>query len=133
MPFMLDEKISFDRTLPITLGGHELKLAPLTLRQIIAASGMLAKLNAAATVEANLGLLVDFVMIGLARSYPTLTRDELLDSEVTAIELREAADVVILQAGGKRPVSTGEAQSPDPNPGATRPIGTSSSPSSASI
>jgi hypothetical protein len=101
MPFDLDEKINLDHARTITLGGREFKIAPLTLRQTIAATAMLPKMTAAATVEENLGLLVDFALIGLARTYPSLTRDELLDSEVTAIELREAADAVLEQAGRK--------------------------------
>jgi hypothetical protein len=130
LPFDLDEKADLSRAREITLGGHTLKIAPLPLRAIIASTALLPQIAAADSTEKSLGLLVDFVLIGLARTYPGLTRDELLDSETTADELREAADVVILQAGGKKADNAGEAQAASDT---TKPIGTSSSPSSASI
>jgi hypothetical protein len=130
LPFQLDEKADVSRAKEVTLGGRVLKVAPLRLRDIIASTAMLPHIAAADSTEKSLGLLIDFVLIGLARTYPTLTRDELLESETTADELRQAADVVILQAGGKKAESAGEAQAASPT---AKPIGTSSSPSSASI
>jgi hypothetical protein len=102
MPFDLDEKVDLTRAREITLGARTLKVAPLSMRQIIKSTAMLPQIGAADSTEKSLDLLVDFVMLGLARTYPTLTRDEFLDSEMTAPQLREAADVIILQAGGRK-------------------------------
>lgn len=133
MPFDLDEKIDLSRAKEITLGGHALKVAPLMLRQIIASTALLPQIAAAGSTEASLELLVDFVLIGLKRTYPALTRDEVLDSETTVDELRAASDVILLQASGKKAdkdAAVGEAQAASDT---TRPIGTDSSPNSASI
>lgn len=133
MPFDLDPKADTTRARVIALGGRELKCAPLTLRQIIAVSDMLPKISAAASTHESIELLADFILLALRRTYPGLTRDDLLELETTVEELRAAADIVLLQAGGKKAdpaggTPLGEAKAASDT---TVPIGTSSSPSSA--
>jgi hypothetical protein len=110
MPFDLDERVDLSRAQEIVIGSQKLTVAPLTLRQTIKATTMLPKMRAAEGVDQSLEFLVDFVMLGLARTYPTLTRDELLDSEMTPDQLREAADIVMVQGGGKKVDPSGEDQ-----------------------
>lgn len=62
---------------------------------------MLPELSQAASPVDNIEKLLDFVMLGLERTYPTLTREDLLDSEATVAELRSAVDVLVELAGGK--------------------------------
>jgi hypothetical protein len=104
MSFELDEKVDLTRARTVELGGKVLKVAPLTLQKIIKATEMLPQLNnPTASPHDNIDRLVDFVLLGLSRTYPQLSRDDLLESEITVDELRKAADVVIIQAGGKLP------------------------------
>ncbi len=110
MPFELARSFHHSASLPeISLGSVKLKVAPLTVRQIIGVSEMLPQLSEAQSTAASINLLIDFVLLGLSRTYPSLTREELLDCEATIAQLRAAADVVIVQAGGKRPDAQGEA------------------------
>ena len=102
MPFDLDKNVDLSRAKPVTLGQREFKVAPLTLRMIIAAAEMEPALKSASTPVEQINRLTDFVMLGLARTYPTLVRDDLLDGEITVEQLKAACDVVILQAGGKK-------------------------------
>jgi hypothetical protein len=129
MSFDLDPSVDLSRAREITLGGETLKIAPLLLRKIIASTLMLPQLIAADTPDKRIELMIDFVMLGLARTYPALRRDDLLDSEATPAELSDAVDVVILQSGRKKVDAVGEALAASPT---TKPIGTSSSPNSAS-
>jgi hypothetical protein len=129
LPFDLDEMVDLSRAREIALAGMTLKVAPLQLRQIIATSRLLPQLLAAENPEDRLNTSVDFVLIGLNRAYPNLTRDELLDSEISTVELRDAVDAVILQSGGRKADPAGEVEAASTT---ARPIGTSSSPNSAS-
>lgn len=111
MSFELDTKVDLLRAKSVVLGGRDLKIAPLTLRKIISAAGLLRGITDAgnALPDEMVGRLLDFVMLGLSRTYPQLTKDELLDSEITVAELRTAADVVIEQSGGvKKDAGVGE-------------------------
>jgi hypothetical protein len=127
MPFELDKNVDLSRAMTVTLGRQELQVAPLTLRKIMALAEMsdtddIKKLPARAQIDR----LLDYVMLGLERTYPTLTREELLEAEITVDQLRAASDVIIVQAGGKKkeagePTATSNALSD----------GTGSSPSSA--
>ena len=129
MSFDLDKNADVSRAKPVTLGGKELQVAPLTLRKIIQTAEMLPKLGADdASTAANIETLIEFVMLGLSRTYPALTKEDLLDSETTIPELRAAVDVVIEQAGGKKKESdAGESKATSQQ----EQLGTSSSPSSA--
>jgi hypothetical protein len=107
----------------ITLGGKAYFVAPLLLRQKIAnmplvsrALGLARKfVELAAAVddsrpapefsEADFEPLIGFVVNGLRRLYPTVTRDDLLDSDLAPIELINAVPVIIAQSGGRKPGS----------------------------
>jgi hypothetical protein len=112
MAFELDKGVDLSRAKKVMLGSHELNVVPLTLRKIIKAAGMLPELRQDASASDNLERLVDFAVLGLERTYPTLTREELLDSEATVAQLREICDVITEQAGGKKeaaPATAGSA------------------------
>jgi len=101
MPFDLDSSVDLSRAKKITLGHREISIAPLTLRRTIKAAGMLPELNQAASPVDNIEKLLDFVMLGLERTYPTLTREDLLDSEAPSRSCGGAVDVLVELAGGK--------------------------------
>jgi hypothetical protein len=102
MSFELNTTIDLARARNITLGGRELKVAPLTLRSIIAVTDLQPRLLKEAGASEHIDTLIEFVMLGLKRTYPDLTKDELLESEATIDELRQAMVVVMEQAGGKK-------------------------------
>jgi len=131
MPFELDTNVDLARARNVTLGGRELKVAPLTLRSIMRVSDMLAGAMGAepgTSASAMLDRLLDFVLLGLARTYPSLTREDLLDSDTTAAELRAAIDVICEQAGAKQKKDDPEGET---EAAALSVVGAGSSPGSA--
>jgi hypothetical protein len=108
MSFDLDKNADLDRAQKITLGQHELFVAPLTLRKIKQAAKMQLMFGDSKTAEENIDRLVDFILLGLSRTYPALTADDLLDSEATVEQLTQAMTVIIAQGGGKKDVAAGE-------------------------
>lgn len=128
MPFDLDTKVDLKRAKVITLGTRELQVAPLTLRKIIELADRASKENLASLpAQAQIERLIDYVMLGLGRTYPSLTRDDLLESEITVEQLRAASDVIVEQAGGTKEKAGESTATSEP---ATS-VGAVSSPSSA--
>lgn len=101
MSFNLDEKVDLKRAKTISLGDRTLHVARLTLRSIISLAELQPKLSAS-TAPGNIETAVDCVLLGLKRTYPSLTKDELLDLEMTPSELAVAVGTVIEQASDKK-------------------------------
>lgn len=127
----------FDGERSVRLAGREFIVAPLSLRAIMALADYVPKLAAAPTDvidSTRIEPLVDTVLLALKRTYPTLTKEELLDLPIRLDELRAAVDVVIEQAGGRKvDPALGEQKPPDQVRGASdlKPsTGESSSPTS---
>lgn len=95
----------FDGERSVKLAGREFTVAPLSLRAIMALADYVPKLAAAPTDvidSTRIEPLIDTILLALKRTYPTLTKDELLDLPIRLDELRAAVDVVIEQAGGRK-------------------------------
>jgi hypothetical protein len=108
--FELDEKIDLSGARDVRLGGRGWKVAPLSLRQILAIADYVPKLSAIGVDTLSgerLAPLAEVLWHGLRRAYPKLTRDEFYDLPITIGELVAALPVVIEQAGGRR-VAGGE-------------------------
>jgi hypothetical protein len=103
--FELDDKIDLSGARDVRLGGRDWKVAPLSLRQILAIADYVPKLSAI-NVETlsgeRLAPLAEVLWHGLRRAYPKLTRDKFYDLPITIGELVAALPVVIEQAGGRR-------------------------------
>jgi hypothetical protein len=105
MAYDVDPACDTPRCKTITLGGRDFLVAPLPLRHVLAIADLIPKL-AGISIENMRGAMfepiVDLVHRGLLRTYPSLTRDDLLDLPITLTELFEATPIVIGQAGGRR-------------------------------
>ena len=127
----------------IMLAGKPYYVGRLLLREIIAVSVLMPKVNATLqnfpkTVdeakgspiffdEADFDPLIDLARAGLRRLYPAVTRDDLLAMEIEIVELVAAVRVVVDQAGGpKKAADAGELAATSD----TSATGTSSSPTS---
>lgn len=115
-----DETKDWPGSRTVSIGGAELIIAPLTLRQTIPLAEVtkrifagresgLTKIGASGDGEDRaiygsdmLECYVDVVRIGLQRVYPDATRDDVLDLTASVDELVAASMVVMEQAGGKK-------------------------------
>jgi hypothetical protein len=93
-------------TTTIRLGGAEFAVRPLTLRQLRTVLPAVAR-AARFTEEQGLDAAIDIVAAALARDRPELTREALLDMEVTPQELAAAVGAIAAASGL---VPRGEAQ-----------------------
>ena len=101
-----DESIDLNLTRVVRLGGRDLYVAPLSLRDILAVADELPKvkdITAENVTGERLAPLGEIVWHGLRRAYPKLTREEFFDLPVTLTELMAAFPVVMQQAGGRKP------------------------------
>jgi hypothetical protein len=111
-----DPKIDCARAQIVELGGQELFVAPLALRQArIAVPGLLKLMPRLHAIQARIGagdplgatlldqddveLMIDVVHSGLSRAYPDFSRENLLDLEAGFAELIAALAVVARQTG----------------------------------
>jgi hypothetical protein len=95
----------------VRLAGHDLYVAPLSLRQILAIADYVPKLSALGAENLSgerLAPLAEVLWHGLRRAHPKLTRDEFFDLPITIAELVAALPVVIEQAGGRKVDGSGE-------------------------
>jgi hypothetical protein len=106
------ENLDLSAARSVRLAGHDLYVAPLSLRQILAIADYVPKLSAIGADNLSgerLAPLAEVLWHGLRRAHPKLTRDEFFDLPITIAELVAALPVVIEQAGGKRvDTATGE-------------------------
>ncbi len=91
-------------TITITLGGRVFTIRPLTLRQIRDLGVGLVKAaarptDAAAAEREAYDRMVETVAGGLARDYPEITAEALLDMEVSLAELQRARLAVLEHSG----------------------------------
>jgi hypothetical protein len=110
MSLELDEKIDLATARAVRLGGGEFRVAPLSLRQILAIADYVPKLSGISAENMSGERLVPLAEVlwhGLRRAHPKLTRDEFFDLPITIAELMAALPVVIEQAGGRK-VDAGE-------------------------
>jgi len=108
-----DESIDLATARAVRLAGREFRIAPLSLRQILAIADHVPKLSGIGVENLSgerLAPLAEVLWHGLRRAHPKLTRDEFFDLPITIAELVAALPVVIEQAGGRKvDVSEGEA------------------------
>jgi hypothetical protein len=108
-----DESIDLATCRPVRLAGHDLQVAPLSLRQILAIADYVPKLSGISMDNLSgerLTPLAEVLWQGLRRAHPKLTHDEFFDLPITIAEMVEALPVVIEQAGGaKKEAASGEA------------------------
>jgi hypothetical protein len=108
--FEHDDMIDLSGARDVRLGGRDWKVAPLSLRQVLAIADYVPKLSSIGVDTLSgerLAPLAEVLWHGLRRAYPKLTRDEFYDLPITIGELVAALPVVIEQAGGRR-VDSGE-------------------------
>lgn len=111
MPLELDPNLDKDRAKTIKLDGKDFYIAPLPLRQVLAMAALLPKLKhlqekppaeaAELFSQESIDPVLDMLVVGLKKAYPTVTRDDLLDMPIGIDEMVAAIPVVISQAGGK--------------------------------
>jgi hypothetical protein len=96
MSFEINPALDLKDAKSVMLGERQVMVLPLTLRQTIKVADTLKKVSQpdAATAD-HIDALIDFALIGLGRTYPQLTRDDVLDSEATVPQLRAVVDVLI--------------------------------------
>jgi hypothetical protein len=128
-----DDKIDLTGAETIVLGGRDFAVAKLPLRQIIALADHSPKLDQALRAPGwngeTITPLIEAMLIALKPTYPSLTRDELLDLPVTVAEMLTAIPTIYLQAGARRrDAAAGEAEATSASTSST---GESSSPTSA--
>ncbi|MFZ1922776.1 MAG: hypothetical protein WBD53_04110 [Xanthobacteraceae bacterium] len=100
-----DENADLASARTVRLAGHDLHVAPLSLRQILAIADYVPKLSALGADDLSgerLMPLAEVLWHGLRRAHPKLTREEFFDLPITIAELVAALPVVIEQAGGKK-------------------------------
>ena len=103
-----DDSVDLNLARVVRLGGRDLYIAPLSLRDILAVADELPKvkdITAENVTGERLAPLGEIVWHGLRRAYPRLTRDEFFDLPVTLAELMAAFPVVMAQAGGRKPIA----------------------------
>ena len=137
MSLELSENLDLSGARDVQLGGRRWKVAPLSLRQILAIADHVPRLSAISveTISGErIAPLAEVVWHGLRRAYPTLSREEFFDLPITIGELVVALPIVIEQAGGRRldiagegDASAGEAQAASASTAST---GVRSSPTS---
>jgi hypothetical protein len=101
----IDETIDLATARAVRLAGRDFRVAPLSLRQILAIADYVPKLSAIGSDNMSgerLTPLAEVLWHGLRRAHPRLTREEFFDLPITIAELVAALPVVIEQAGGKR-------------------------------
>ncbi len=116
MSFELDDNIDLSGARDVRLGGRDWKVAPLSLRQILAVADYVPRLSAIGVDTLSgerLAPLAEVLWHGLRRVYPKLTRDEFYDLPITIGELVAALPEVIEQAGGRRADSVEGASAAD--------------------
>jgi hypothetical protein len=111
-----DPKVDCARALVVALGGREFFVPLLALRQArVAVPGLLKLMPRLNAIQARIGagdplgatllesddveLMIDVVHAGLSRAHPDLTRENLLDFEVSFAELIAALAVIARQTG----------------------------------
>ena len=105
MSLDLDESIDVATARVVRLANHDFRVAPLSLRQILAIADYVPKLSAIGVDNLSgerLAPLAEVLWHGLRRAHPRLTRDEFFDLPITIAELVAALPVVIEQAGGRK-------------------------------
>ncbi len=113
---------------PVTMGGQEWTIPPLTLGQLRRLMPKVRQLSeiGAQMGESEIAVLVEIVTVALQRNYPDAT----LEIVENLLDLGNAASVLhaVLTGSGldARVHSAGEAVAPGHSPGATRPAGTAS-------
>ena len=123
-----DDKVELSQAKTVTLGGTELTIAPLRLREVIAVAEMSPKLADSGPLSTDkINACIDALCIGLRRAHPNITREDILDLPASMSDLMRAALVVVEQSGGRKPPA-GEAPAASNSTSST---GTSSSPPSA--
>lgn len=112
----------------IALGAMRLELRPLKLGQLRhvldALNEMVGKSEGDQIVVA-----AKILAAGVAPAHPDMTAEQVLDTEATLEELRDAV-AAVLRVAGLRSAETGEAE---PQPGQTLPTFTALSPPAAAI
>ena len=105
MSLEVDETIDPATARTVRLAGYDFRIAPLSLRQILAIADHVPKLSGIGVENLSgerLTPLAEVLWHGLRRAHPKLTRDEFFDLPITIAELVAALPVVIEQAGGRR-------------------------------
>lgn len=123
----------------IELGGRRFFVPRATLRQTIGLAAMMPKVNATlkkfpteigseppAFEETDFDPLIEVIRRALSPLYPSLTKEDLLDSPIDIADLISAIPVISKQASSSRSAAAGEAQAASIS---TAPAGESSSPS----
>lgn len=104
MTITLDPGFDKGRAKTVTLAGSSYYIAPLPLRQILALADLLPKLkniNPEKVTSEMFDPVIEIVQRALLRAYPGITKDDLLDLPITALELLAAVPVIVEQGGGQ--------------------------------
>lgn len=126
-----DPNVDVAAAATIKLAGRDWYVPPLPLRQILAITDLLPKLQGISITSLGIEGSAPFrevIRRALLKAYPELTDDDLLDLPITISELTDAIPTVLVQAGGKKvELGAGETTAASPS---NAPIGAGSSPTS---
>ena len=105
----IDEGCDLTKAKEVTLAGTTFYVMPLPLRQVIAMANIMPKMagiTADSMSDERLNAIGEVVWRGLKKAHPHLSLEAFMDLPITLAELIQAVDVVIYQAGGKKPDSS---------------------------